>query len=145
MQARLNCRTHWKLSAANNVSTGEDQNLASQLVSDVTHCPDTRKRLPREWLIRRWLKPLTRQAPKHLLTNPMPKHPDEDCYCYDPTLPHKLSWGCLYPRCEEKPEPLCLVFLRTPRCSSRMILLNWCNETKPEVTTHWDWWTKTRN
>ena len=33
--------------------TNAGQNLGSQLASDVTHCPKTRKRLPPVWLIHR--------------------------------------------------------------------------------------------
>ena len=42
-----------KLRRSKDLRKGEDQNLGSQLAFDDTHCPDTRKRLPREWLIRR--------------------------------------------------------------------------------------------
>ena len=100
-QVRPNYRIHWELSAENSVWTGENRNMGSELASDDTHCPDTRKRFPREQLFRRWLIPLTRQAPVHLLFKPMLKFLDEDRCFSDPALPHKLSGRCLCPRFEK--------------------------------------------
>ena len=134
-------RTHRKLSAANNVWRNEDQNTGGQVDFDGTHCPDTRRRLPQEWLIRRWSNELTRQAPVHQSIGPTSEPPDEDCYCNDPMLPLILSEKCLYPRSGKWPAPPYLV-LQTPRCSSLKILPNWCSETKYEDTSHGEWWTK---
>ena len=141
LQIRQNYRTRWKLSLAHNVWASEDQNTGSQLASDGTHCRDTRRKFPQNWLIRRWLKQLTSQAPVHLSVEPTLKLPNEDRYCNDPTLPLKLSERCLYFRCEEKLAPLRFV-PRTPSCSSLVILPDWCNETKSEDTSHWEWRTK---
>ena len=141
LQICPNYQTRWKLSVANNVWTSEDRNMGSHSASDDTHCPDTRRRFPREWLTSRGLKPLTRQAPDHLPINTTLKILDEDRHCNDPMLPRKLSVGCLYPRCEERPAPICFV-LRTPRCNSHAVLPNACNKTKSEDTSHWEWWTK---
>ena len=43
--------------------------------------------------------------------------------------------------CKERPAPLRIV-PQVSRCSSCVILPNWCNETKSEGTSHWEWWTK---
>ena len=139
-EARPNYRTHWRLTAANTVWTNEDQNLGNQLASDDT----LRERLPQEWLIRRCSKPLTRQAPVHLLFDLMLKYLDEDRCCSDPTLPHKLSWRCLCPRCKETPALRRLV-PQVPRFSSRVTLSNWCSEIKSGDTSHSVWWTRADN
>ena len=104
-----------------NVWTGEDENMGIQLTFDNTHCPDARRKLPRQKLIHRWLKQLTRQAPEHLSIDPTLKLPDTYRHCNDPTLPHKFSERCFYPRSEERPASLRLV-LWTQRCSYRLVL-----------------------
>ena len=118
--------------------------MGSQLAFDGTHCPDSRKKLPRVRLSHRWLTPPTRQAPMHPLFDPMLKFFDQDCCCSDQALPHKLSWRCLCPTCEET-----LAFYRLPpqipRCSSHAILPSWCSETKSADTAHSGWWTKAAN
>ena len=141
LQICPNYRTRWKLSLANNVWASEDQNTGSQLASDGTQCTDIRRRLPQIWLIRRWLKQLTKQAPVHLSIEPTLKLFNEGRYCNDPTLPRKLSDRCLYPRCGRRLAPLRFV-LQTPSYSSLVILPDWCSETKSEDTSHWEWWTK---
>ena len=70
LQARPSCRTHWKLFAVDTVERGEDRKMASQSVLDGTHCPDTRRRLPRGRLSHHWLMPPTLQAPRHPLPDP---------------------------------------------------------------------------
>ena len=90
-RARPNYRTHSKLSAVNTVEIGEGQKMVSQWVSNGTHCPDTRKKLPRGQLSHRWLTPPTHQAPMHPLFNPILTFLDEDRCCSDPALSHKLS------------------------------------------------------
>ena len=141
LQVRPNCRTCWKLSVANKVWTGEDQNLGSQWNFVNTHCHDTLRMLPREWLIRGLLKQLTRQTKKHVSIDPALNFLDGNHHCYDLTLPRKLCERRLHPMCEENP-PLFALFIRTPHCSSRVISPNWCNETESEGTFFWEWWTK---
>ena len=111
--------------------------------SDGTHCPNTRRRLPKEWLIRRWSKQLTRQAQcisqltqhwKFLMR--VANVTIQRCHANSPI-------NAFIPGAKKGPS-LRLV-RRIPRCSSRVILPNWCNKTKTEGTSHWEWWTKTRN
>ena len=104
-RVRPSYQTHWKLSAVNTGERNEDQKLGSQLVFDGTHCPDIRRRLPQGRLNHHWLTPPTRQAPRHPLPDPILKFLDEDRWCSDPVLPHKLPWKCLHSKCEETPEP----------------------------------------
>ena len=141
LQIRPNSQRRWRLFVAKNVWTRKDQNLACQPTFDDTNCPDTRRRPPREWLTRRWLKQLTRQNQDHLSVEPASKPLDGDHHRNDPPLPRKLSERCLYPRSEERLAPPRLVH-RIPCCSSRVILPNWCNEKKTGSKPHWEWPTK---
>ena len=143
-RARPNYRTHSKLSAVNTVEIGEGQKMVSHWVSNGTHCPDTRKKLPRGQLSHRWLTPPTHQAPMHPLFDPILTFLDEDRCCSDPALPHKISWRCLCPTCEETPAP-CRLPPHIPHCSSRVNWPSWCSETEFADTSHSGWWTKTVN
>ena len=110
LQIRPNCRTRWRLSVANNVWKGEDQNLGSQWTHNSTHCPDTRWEFPQEWLTCRWLKQLTRQAQEHLWIDPVTKLFDGSHHFSDLRLPRKLSERLLYPMCEKDPHFFALFF-----------------------------------
>ena len=141
---RPNFRTHWKLSAVDTVEMDEDQKLGSQWVAYDTHCLDIHRRLAQGRSRHRWLTPLERQAPMHPLPVPMLKFPNRDRCCSNPVLPHRLSWRCPRPKCEETPAP-CHLPPQTPHCSSRAIWPNWNSETEFADTSHSGWWTKTVN